>query len=371
MRIVMFCHSLLSDWNHGNAHFLRGVVSELLAGGHEARVYEPADAWSLRHMQDEHGQEPLQAFQKAYPQLSSIRYGPDLDLEEAVDGADLVIVHEWNEPALVAAMGAIRKRSAGFALLFHDTHHRCVTDADAMSRYDLSGYDGVLAFGESVAEVYRRHSWSRKVWVWHEAADVRRFKPITASKEGDLVWIGNWGDDERTAELREFLIEPVRQLGLKARIHGVRYPVGALRSLSAAGIDYAGWAPNFEVPRIFAGYRVTVHVPRKPYSEALAGVPTIRVFEALACGIPMVSAPWSDSENLFTPGEDFLFARNGDEMRAQLRMLLDDEDRAAALAEHGRQTILARHTCAHRVRELYKVVEEIGASNAVFAGGTN
>jgi spore maturation protein CgeB len=163
----------------------------------------------------------------------------------------------------------------------------------------------------------------------------------------------------------------VKQLGLKARIHGVRYPGHARQALSSAGIDYAGWAPNFEVPRIFARYRLTVHVPRRPYATALPGVPTIRIFEALACGMPLVSAPWSDSEGLFTPGEDFLFAEHGDEMQSRLSMLLSDSDRASALAEHGRQTILARHTCAHRVKELYTVVDEIRSSTAVSVGGLN
>jgi hypothetical protein len=49
MRIVIFCHSLISDWNHGNAHFLRGVVAELLDRSHEVAVYEPADGWSRQN----------------------------------------------------------------------------------------------------------------------------------------------------------------------------------------------------------------------------------------------------------------------------------------------------------------------------------
>jgi spore maturation protein CgeB len=87
----------------------------------------------------------------------------------------------------------------------------------------------------------------------------------------------------------------------------------------------------------------------------LPGIPTIRVFEALACGIPLVSAPWHDAEGLFSPGEDFLVARDGDEMRRHLEALLADPDRAAALAERGRRTVLARHTCAHRVDELLAI----------------
>ncbi len=360
MRVVVFCHSLLSDWNHGNAHFLRGIVTEMLEREFDVRVYEPANSWSYCSLVSEYGEQPLRQFAEAYPKLSSTRYAPDsLDLEAALNGADLVLVHEWNEPELVSCIGKHRVRHAGYTLLFHDTHHRSVTDPQAMSRYDLANYDGVLAFGESVADVYRRHGWGKRVWTWHEAADVRRFYPIDADKTGDLVWIGNWGDDERTSELQEFLMEPVRELGLKATAHGVRYPGEAIHMLANAGIRYAGWLPNFEVPATFAHYKATVHVPRRPYATALPGVPTIRVFEALACGIPLVSAPWSDSECLFTPGEDFLSAQNGTEMRQHLRALLNEPGLGATLAEHGRRTVLARHTCKHRVDELIGVLEEI------------
>ena len=240
-----------------------------------------------------------------------------------------------------------------------------------MSRYDLSGYDGVLAFGDSVASVYRRLGWGRRVWVWHEAADQPCFVRSNAQKDGDLVWIGNWGDDERSAELREFLIDPAKDLGLKTRVHGVRYPEEAKQWLSETGIEYCGWAPNFEVPQILARYRMTVHVPRRPYATALPGVPTIRVFEALACGIPLVSAPWSDSENLFTPGQDFLFASSGNEMRKHMLALLNDPQMASSLAEHGRRTILARHTCTHRVQELDGILQQIQSASPITAGEKN
>jgi spore maturation protein CgeB len=368
----MFCHSLLSDWNHGNAHFLRGVIGELLADGHQVRVWEPYQAWSLQNLLAAHGDAPLDAFHRAYPHLSSTRYwDEDLDVDAALDGADVVIVHEWNEPALVQRLGEHRKRTGQYTLLFHDTHHRSVTDAGAMSRYDLSGYDGVLAFGASIVDVYRRHGWGRRAWVWHEAADTRVFRPIAAEKQGDLVWVGNWGDEERTSELQEFLIDPIARLNLKARIHGVRYPDDARKRLADAGIEYAGWAPNFEVPQIFARYRITAHVPRRPYATALPGVPTIRVFEALACGIPLVSAPWTDSENLFTPGRDFLFARDGVDMQQKMLLLLQDRDQAREIAEHGRRTILRRHTCAHRVKELYSILDEVGSPATTMAGGVN
>jgi spore maturation protein CgeB len=116
------------------------------------------------------------------------------------------------------------------------------------------------------------------------------------------------------------------------------------------------------VPKVFAGHRVTVHVPRRPYVEALPGIPTIRPFEALACGIPLVSAPWEDAEGLFRPGRDFLVARDGAQMRDHLREILRDPALAAQLRASGLETIRARHTCAHRVDELLAICDSLGVS---------
>ena len=114
------------------------------------------------------------------------------------------------------------------------------------------------------------------------------------------------------------------------------------------------------MPRVFGRHKVTVHIPRKPYTRLLPGIPTIRPFEALACGIPLITAPWEDTENLFTPGKDYLVARNGKQMRTYLHDVINEPELAAQLAEHGRRTILDRHTCAHRVKELLEICGEMG-----------
>ncbi|MBW4648535.1 MAG: glycosyltransferase [Kastovskya adunca ATA6-11-RM4] len=369
MRIVLFYHSLLSDWNHGNAHFLRGVVSELRSRHYDVSVYEPKDAWSLQNLLAEHGEEPIQGFYSAYPGLDSIRYDLNaLNLDQVLDDADLVIVHEWSDRTLVRRLGEHRHKVGGYRLLFHDTHHRSVSDKASMAAYDLSNYDGVLAYGNVIRDIYLTEGWTQQAWTWHEAADTRLFHPEVGENSkslGDLVWIGNWGDEERTAELYEFLIEPVKALGIKARVHGVRYPEEAIASLSSAGIEYAGWLPNYEVPQVFSRFKVTVHIPRCPYVKALPGIPTIRVFEALACGIPLISAPWEDIEGLFTPGKDFLIAHTGEEMQRHLNTLLQDDQMRNEIAQHGHQTILSRHTCAHRVDELLNIYVELEGSEAV------
>ncbi|HEX8231958.1 MAG TPA: glycosyltransferase [Caulobacteraceae bacterium] len=362
MRIVYFTHSLQSDWNHGNAHFLRGVLRELIAMGHEVKAYEPGAAWSLQNLLADHGERGLEPYRATYPELSSYVFGKDFDLADAVEGADLVVVHEWNEPALVKAIGKLRRDGGRFTLLFHDTHHRAVSDPEAIRTFDLSNYDGVLAFGETLAEVYRHWGWGERVWVWHEAADIRLFHPphLEGPREG-LVWIGNWGDGERTKEIETYLLKPARKAHLGLDIHGVRYPDKALKMLDKHAARYLGWVANAEAPKVFAGHVATVHVPRRFYVEMLPGIPTIRVFEALACGIPLLSAPWSDSENLFRVGQDFLMVDSGKAMAKAMKAMRDDADLRHSLVESGLETIRARHTCAHRAQELIAVVETLRA----------
>ena len=363
MRIVYFTHSLVSCWNHGNAHFQRGVLRALAARGLDVIAYEPAQSWSRTNLVADQGEAAAEAFAQHYPMLSSRTYCGDASLEAAVDGADVVIVHEWNEPSVVAAVGRLRRQNR-FMLLFHDTHHRAVSDPDAIRVFDLTGYDAVLAFGATLAQVYERWGWGGRVFVWHEAADTALFHPPSdASDRKGAVWIGNWGDGERSEELETFLLGPASRAHVPLDIYGVRYPAEARAMLDRHGARYHGWLANAAVPDVFARHAFTVHVPRRFYTQALPGIPTIRVFEALACGIPLITAPWSDSEGLFRPGEDYLVARDGTEMTRNMRALLEDKLLAESLAASGLSQIRARHTCEVRADELLSIVAALTRSS--------
>jgi spore maturation protein CgeB len=359
MRIVWFVHAIASCWNNGNAHFLRGMGLALQALGHEVLFCEPEHSWSEENLLRDHGEGPLRRFEETFPSLRRRKYDLAVsDLAELTHGADLVVVHEWNDPALVNALGDMRRNAASFMLLFQDTHHRSATDPYAMRQFDLSGYDGVLAFGSAVADLYRKHGWSNRTWVFHEAADTSTFHPRVAENECNLAWIGNWGDEERTQELREFLIEPARSSALCVRAYGVRYPKMAVTELARSGMSYCGWLANHDVPQVLATTHFTIHVPRQAYAHALPGIPTIRVFEALACGTPLICAPWEDAEELF-PGNCYLVARNGHEMRNCIRSLMSDPDLREALRRSGMAAIEARHTCGHRAAQLMDIYSSL------------
>ena len=386
MKVVVFSHSLVSDWNHGNAHFLRGVVTELQERGHEVAVYEPADGWSRENLVREHGEAPLHEFARAFPHLQATPYDPrDFDVDSALDDADLVLVHEWNEPGLVKRIGDHRARHGGYRLLFHDTHHRAATAPEEMARFDLADYDGVLAYGEVIRRIYLERGWAARAWTWHEAADVRVFHPPAAESErrssflaqeakkderqADLVWIGNWGDGERSEELQTYLLRPARTARLRGSIYGVRYPRAARLQIALARLRYRGWVANHRAPELFARHRLTVHVPRRPYVEALPGIPTIRPFEALACGIPLISAPWDDCEGLFRTAQDYLVARDCAEMREAMRAIVEHPELAEQLRTSGLETIRSRHTCAHRVDELLAIDADLRGEPALEVAG--
>lgn len=361
MKFLFYTHSLVSDWNHGNAHFLRGILTDLIRRGHEALALEPADSWSRQNLIADQGDQALARFKDQFPDLAWQIYQPDFDHEAALAEADVVIVHEWTDPALVERIGKARRDGGTFTLLFHDTHHRAVSAREDIAGLMLQSYDAVLAFGETLRQRYLKAGWGQQVYTWHEAADDRLFRPMPEiAKDGDLIWIGNWGDDERSAELIEYLVKPSEALNLKATVRGVRYPDHALQALAEAGIRYGGWIANAQAPEAFASHRVTVHIPRRPYVENLPGIPTIRVFEALACGIPLISAPWDDAEHLFRPGKDYLVAEDGTEMTRLLKSVLSDAALSRDLAASGLETIRARHTCRHRVDELLTILARSG-----------
>lgn len=367
MHLVLFAHSVVSDWSHGNAHFLRGLLRSLRRRGHQVLAVERARNWSTEELIRDHGHEPIVEFARLFPDLEVRTYGPWEEILERMDeltrGADVVIVHEFNEPELVGAVGYVRRRRDDFLLLFHDTHHRPATVPWQTARFNLQHYDGVLAYGESLAEVYRRDFGPRRVWTFHEGADTSVFypRPAPEGELDDVVWIGNWGDDERTREIDEYLVESARRLPeLRFAVHGVRYPPEGLRRIKEAGIEFRGWIPNYRVPEAFARARMTLHIPRGPYLDLLPGIPTIRPFEALACGIPLLSTPWRDVEGLFRAGQDYLPVQSPTEMREQIQHLSRDEEARARLAESGLETIRARHTCDHRAEQLEAIVAEAG-----------
>jgi spore maturation protein CgeB len=362
LRLRFFAHSWRSDWNHGNAHFLRGLVDELRKRGHEVRCYEENNPWSYANLLTEHAAGySLRQFRDNFPDLDLRTYPDDFQdfINNELSDADVVVVHEWTPTRLANAVLALKKRY-GYRVLFHDTHHRAYTRPNEIGLFNLQEFDGILAFGEGIRRIYAEVFRVRRAWTFHEAADSARFFHPGGGRENEVNWIGNWGDGERTRELQEFLIQPIAALHLeKATVYGVRYSEAAKSALQEAGIAYGGYLPNLEAPSVYSRSALTLHIPRRCYANGLSGIPTIRMFEAFACGVPLICSPWTDIEGLFNPKEDFVTVSSGDEMRAEIVHLLSDERARQQLSQNALQTIHRYHTCAHRARQFEEICEEL------------
>ncbi|MCU1223040.1 MAG: hypothetical protein JWQ42_1133 [Edaphobacter sp.] len=365
LRIAYFAHSVRSDWNNGNAHFLRGLLRSMGTLGHEVTIFEPTDGWSIDNLRTEQaGQCSLRQFAEIYPGLPITTYSQAENVNitfwrKALREKEVVIFHEWNPADLAHRLLELRDEM-GFKLLFHDTHHRASSSPEQIRLFGIDRFDGVLAFGESLHQIYRERFGIACVWTFHEAADTMVFHPQShIPKTTDVVWIGNWGDDERSAEICQFLLRPATQLAKYSfTVYGVRYPAEATAALRQANVYYGGYLPNLDGPEAYAAARLTLHIPRQQYSTTMTGIPTIRVFEALACGIPLISAPWKDTEGLFREG-DFHVAHSSAEIASAIQILLSDPKTAKTQAFCGLETVLSRHTCRHRAEQLTSICEEV------------
>lgn len=369
MRFAIFGHSIRSDWNHGNAHFLRGLMRSLTELGHPAVFYEAAHNWSLDNLRQEHGDAPLVDFAAHFPNLQYALYKPHMLhypqqlhawLKTQLAEADVALVHEWTDPLIVLAIGKMRRAGelGRTKILFHDTHYRAYSEPETMRALHLEDYDAILSFSPAITEIYRRDFGLARVYTVHEAADPDLFRPIKLPKEQDVVFIGNWGDNDRNETMETYLLEPSNQLpDLRFSIYGVRYATALLERFARDyQVRYRGWVANYRAPLVYAASKMSVHLPRKQYIAAVYGTPTIRVFEVLSSGLPLISLPWPDTDELFCAGEDYLVVNSQAEMVDTMRQLSADATLRQKLGESGRARILAHHTVRHRAKQILEIV---------------
>ena len=165
MRLVYFTHSLKSCWNHGNAHFLRGVLRALARTGHERGGLRAGGRLEPGEPAGRPGRGRARPIRRrlsgaAFRRLPR-RAGHGRGARRRGPGG-----RPRNGPTRPWSprIGRRRRRGRAFRLLFHDTHHRAVSAPDTMRGLDLDGYDGVLAFGEALAEVWRGWGWGDRRW---------------------------------------------------------------------------------------------------------------------------------------------------------------------------------------------------------------
>ena len=333
MKVIIFSHPLLSDGHNGHAGLMPGIASELRSRGHNVVVYEPRHNSLLEVLA---AGSLASVFRPGRRGVSTQSYSvKSLDVNRILSGADLVLVHAWSEPEVINLIGEHHVYSRSYKSFLIDPRQRprC---GQRQANPDCRRYDGVLAGGDALRDWYLSTGAARRAWTWHPAVNTSFFRPLPdVESKWDVTWIGDWRDGPRSAQFHEFLARPVRELGLRARVYGARYPESVVRRLASSSVTYGGWLPEYRVPEAMAAARVVLHLPSQTQWPSATGLPCTQLLFGLACGRPVVSAPWQDEEGMFFAGEDYLMAGDSDQMRGLLRTVLGNPEVASRLAGNG------------------------------------
>ncbi|TRO87661.1 glycosyltransferase [Glycocaulis profundi] len=355
MRILLIAPSVTAS--RGEAHFHRGLLQELAFYGHDARAVCPAPL--VEPIAELAERVPLSA---DYPGVAAREPCTDADVEAEAAEADLVLVHDRTPEPLRARLVRSRRAGVRARLLLHDTHARTPDPGELCSPLEAEGFDGVLAACGTLADAYARQGWGRRVLRWAPGADTRAFAPLSPPcTDADVLVLGHWGPRRLQADFIRWVLDPLRQAGVRATVTGSGYPLPLQERLQTMGIAPPRAALNTALPELFSRHRAVVPLPLPGSGLDLPGRPPLAMLEAMACGMPVIRGLWPDMGDCFEAGEDHLAAASPEMMRAQIQRVLLDRTLADRLGHRARVRVTRRHSCIARADELLAFAQTLRA----------
>jgi spore maturation protein CgeB len=344
LRIVVLGLSITSSWGNGHATNFRALVRALHGRGHDVLFLERDAPWYAAHRDlpsPPYGRTAL------YGSLDELydRYATD------VAQADLVVVGSY-VPEGVAVGRWVQKTARGVTA-FYDIDTPVTLAALRRGRCDylspdlVAGYDLYLSFtgGPTLDDLEQRFG-ARRARAFHCFVDESLYAPQDVARTWDLGYLGTYSDDRQPA-LDALLVEPARRLrGAAFVVAGPQYPDGTGWPRNVARIEHL---PPSGHAAFYNAQRLTLNVTRADMVRA-GWSPSVRLFEAAACGVAVVSDWWPGLDTFFRPGTEILVARTTEQMVSYLTRLHDEA--LAALGAALRARVLAEHTAEHRTDEL-------------------
>ena len=364
MKFAIFGLTVSSSWGNGHATLWRGLIRALTRQGHEVVFFErdvsyyagARDLWSLWD-----GAELV-----LYPDWESVRARASAEVARS----DVAMVTSYCADALPASDLILAEAPA----------LRCFYDLDTpvtlarlgageevayVPPYGLGDFDLVLSYtgGEALTALQQRLGAVRVAPLYGhvDPAQHRPSEPVDAFR-GALSYLGTYAADRQEALERLFLEPARRRPELRFMLAGSGYP------------DDFPWTDNIffmrhlpppDHPAFFASSRLTLNVTRADMA-AMGYCPSGRLFEAAACGVPVLSDAWEGLDSFFEPGREILIARTSEEAVAALD--LGDEE-IGRVARAARERVLAEHTSEHRARELVALLGGLEARTPMLMAG--
>jgi spore maturation protein CgeB len=344
MKIVILGLSITSSWGNGHATTYRGLVRELVKRGHEVLFLERDQPWyaASRDLPNP-------------PCGTTVLYGSLDELRErhldAVRDADMVIVGSYVTEGV--RVGDWVQAEANGVTAFYDIDTPVTLakiargDHEYLHPRQIQGYDLYLSFtGGPTLKRLEREFGSPRARALYCSVDPELYFPEPQPLQWDLGYMGTYSDD-RQPSVKAFLLEPARQHPQgRFIVAGPQYPD---TGTWPANVTHQPHLPPAEHRRFYNSQRFTLNVTRQDMIRA-GWSPSVRLFEAAACGTPIISDRWAGIESLLVPHQEILLVdRTADVLDVLQRF---GEDERLRMAERARQRILAEHTAAHRAAEV-------------------
>jgi spore maturation protein CgeB len=344
LRIVVCGLSITSSWGNGHAVTYRGLVRELARRGHDVLFLERDVPWYADNRDDPEPEGCRTELYRSRQELER-RFGT------AVREADAVVVGSYVPEGVPVARWVTEVARGVTAFYDIDTPVTLARlergDHEYLSPDLVPRFDLYLSFtGGPTLERLEKRFGARRALPLYCSVDPERYRPVEGPVHWDLGYLGTYSPDRQPT--LERLLTEVARIAPRRRfiVAGPGYPAETRWPRNVERRDHI--APG-DHPAFYGAQRFTLNVTRADMVRA-GWSPSIRLFEAAACGVPVISDVWDGIGDFFAPGTEILLARGPEDVRA---MLLDmDETERRAIGEAARRRTLEAHTAAHRAAQL-------------------
>ena len=345
MRIVILGLTVTSSWGNGHATTYRGLVRGLARRGHDVLFLERDRPWYAEHRDLPR---PAGGRTVLYSGISDLRFG---DLRSEIEEADAVIVGSYVPDGV--AVGELVTSAARGVTAFYDIDTPVTLaklargDHEYLSPALIPKYDLYLSFtGGPTLDRLEREFGSPRARPLYCSVDPDLYHPTGDAPDLDLGYLGTYSDD-RQPVLDRLLVRPATRLpDRRFAVAGPQYPRAIAWPANVRRIEHC---PPGEHAGFYGRQRFTLNVTRADMVAA-GWSPSVRLFEAAACGVPIVSDRWPGLGDLFADGTEILTAATTADVTTILADLPEPDRRAVADAARAR--VLAAHTADHRAAEL-------------------
>ena len=351
MKLVIFGLTVSSSWGNGHATIWRGLCGALARQGHELKFFERDVPYYAQHRDLNSVDNYELILYRSWEEIAE-------NARDAVEHADCAVVTSYCPDARAAA-DLILDAPVGIRIFYDlDTpitldRLRAGEDVEYLPAYGLEPFDLVLSYtGGPALEELRSRLGAKRVAPLYGSVDPAVHQPTFSEERyrANLSYLGTYAPD-RQSKLQDLFIEPARRFPEKRFVLG-----GALYPMEfpwTNNIWFVRHVPPPEHPAFYCSSDLTLSVTRAAMAE-MGYCPSGRLFEAAACGTPIVSDYWSGLEEFFEPDREILVASNSDEVQAALSL---NREQLQQIGEAARQRVLAEHTADHRGGELLSLLE--------------